>query len=171
MAGQPVLYVYPAADRAYLDWLCDHYRRELPFAWQERVEETVFLTLGEADFSWPVGRLFGRDVEIRWERMDGERYALQLLTETIALAPTGEGWRAYPFDDSVDGTLLFLRGEHRAYRKGARGEEPDEWIETITPRPLRYPIRKARFARLAVVHYRRGGMVLMTRMKEVLPYG
>jgi len=165
-----MLYSYPRADRAYLEQLCTEYAAHLQFVWLERVEETVFLRLDEADYSWPTGRLFGQDMEIRWQRLDGERYALQLLTETIE-APTGEWWIAHDFDDAVDGAMIFLRGEHRAWRRGAKGDEPDEWLEVITPQPLRYPIRKARFAQLAVVHYRHGGMVLVTRMKEVLPYG
>lgn len=169
MADQPVLYMRPEADLSYLIWLRGQYARDLRFAWQERVENTAFVTAESADLAWPTGRLFGPDVELRWQKLDDDRYALQILTEAIALAPTGEGWQEHRFDDRKSDTL-FLRGEHRRHRAGAKGDEPDEWVEAITPVALRYPIRPKRFARLEVVHYRKDGMVVLTRMKEVAPY-
>ena len=90
---------------------------------------------------WHQGRAFGPEKEVRWCRLEGGCFRVNVLTEADGWSPPGDGWEHPPrsFDSVRDRTIL-LWGE-----MGKEEQQPPEWIEVRIPRPLHYPLSNVRF--------------------------
>jgi hypothetical protein len=147
-------------------WLC--YRADKPyFKYRDPEDEEQQVSL------WPLGRVFGQELEIRWERR-GDRYAVWVLTEEQDRGQELEkaGFREVAGPWAVverDGAPLFLWGTYNPKKQG--------WVEVKVPEIQHYPVKppgedeedtEKLLARLQTVYYQAdNGAVQFTRLKGV----
>ncbi|MGQ9626630.1 MAG: hypothetical protein ACUVV0_06970 [Anaerolineae bacterium] len=133
---------------------------ELKYAYVESMAEAELVRYGEwGDYGlafWTLGRAFGPELEIRWEREGGD-YNLLLLSEKEDFAP--EGWRKVEEAEVDEERKIFLWGTYRQRER--------KWIETRIPRPLRYPVEGNGRVCILACDYIKDGMTIMTRFREV----
>jgi hypothetical protein len=112
---------------------------------------------------WETGRAFGREAEVRWQRLENGEFQLLVLSELPQ--PALENWPRPRVREAEAGGKIFLWGRERSFLTGAtQPTAPPEWVQASIPRPLRYPLNdRKEFAYFEVVHYRQGGMIMLTR--------
>ena len=119
-----------------LDALRDLLRSGLKWAYVSCLDEAQIVkhTLDLPE-SWPQGRAFGPEREVRWRRV-GEHYRVDVLTEAPDPSPPGKDWERTTSDvNDFRERKILLWGE-----LGKDPGSPKEWIEVRIPQPLHYPV-------------------------------
>jgi hypothetical protein len=139
---------------------------ELRWIYAERMEEITLCRaadLAGGIAAWPMGRAFGSDMELRWDRSE-TGYRLVILSEdTLPPEVKGLVWqKAVVCQKAVERKVLLW---------GERDPETETWLATQIPRPFAYPVDEVKKrVRLVGLDYRQGEITLITRLKEVESY-
>lgn len=122
-----------------------------------------FTALGEDWEPWDCGCAFGRDLEVRWQRLDEGMFQLLVLSETPQ--PTLEDWPRPRVMEAEPGGKVYLWGRERSFLTGARQPAgTPEWVQASIPRKLCYPLdERSEFAFIEAMNYRQGGMIVLSR--------
>jgi hypothetical protein len=124
---------------------------------------------------WTIGRAFGTKLEIRWQS-DGIQFETAALTES-SLGPSDWQPGILKLDAETRSRDVLMAGvnninlppHHPLYNVQSDGKL---WIAEHLPYPLRYPVSdpKAERVVLCCVDYLYRGLVVLTRMREFVPY-
>ncbi len=116
-----------------LDALQDLLRSGLKWAYVSRPDEARIVKCDpDLPASWPQGRAFSPEREVRWRRL-GEHYRVDVLIEEASLDAE---WRRTATDiNGLKDRKILLWGE-----LGKDPDSPEEWIEVRIPQPLHYPV-------------------------------
>ncbi len=158
----------------------------LPFIYLESDTRVILARL--ADYlkgalpasRWSVGRAFGAALEIRWRRDDLSLDA-QALCEDESAPP---GWTPSPWNTQLDAVVhprnvllagvnaLNLPPDHVLAQSAREADTGGLWVSESIVRPLYYPVSDPRAERvmLRCVDYLSGGMVVLSRLCDVVPY-
>jgi len=118
----------------------------LQWAYVARLEQArIVKCTPDLPTDWTEGRAFGifetnkesssRDIEVRWKKVNTDRYRLDVLGEDLSAMPSDNGWQ--PLAEKIDGVRkrrILLWGE----LTGAPAQ-PIDWREVRIPHPLQYP--------------------------------
>ena len=121
---------------------------------------------------FPVGRVFGSTLELRWQR-SGALYNVQVLTELPSAS--FEGFTELNSTFSAERTAVRLWGRLARTLPSdhyLHGDQRLMWIETRIPGPLKYPIDDpgdAPWVQIVVMNYYEHGMLRATRWCGVEP--
>lgn len=160
-------YVYSkTASPAALRVLLTEPPARLDYIMQESSSDIAFdrFTVPNEDWKpWDSGRAFGRDLEVRWQRLDNAMFQLLVLSEMPQ--PALGDWPNPRVMEAETGGKVYLWGRERSFLTGARQPAGrPEWVQASIPRKLHYPLDDRReFAFIETVNYRQGGMTVLTR--------
>lgn len=114
-----------------------------------------------------VGRAFGPQWEVRWERTANGRYDLLVSGEQSHPGLRSPDWQLWPSLTVDNAEQLYLWGDHWLSLQGADEHVPHGWVQAQIEADLRYPGVDGGAARPLVRvggrHYRHGGLIRFTR--------